>query len=59
MKIKITYSDEEKYKSAEIEEILSGLFSTGERLKIRKPKENQQYRHIYITIEIIKPNICS
>ncbi len=54
LKIKITYSEYEEYKSAEIEEILAGLFSSGERVKIRKPEQNQPFKHTYITVDSIR-----
>ena len=54
MKIRITYCDDEEYKSLEIEEILNGLFSSGERIKVRKPEQDQPFRHTYITVDNIK-----
>lgn len=54
MKIRITYCDDEEYKSLEIEEILTGLFSSGEHVKVRKPEQNQPFKHTYITVDNIR-----
>ena len=54
MKIRITYSDNEKNKMLEIEKVLAGMFSSGERVKVRKPEQNQQFMHTYITVENIR-----
>ena len=49
MKIRITYSDNEKADAAEAENILKGLLST-KQIKIRKPEKNGPYSHTYMTV---------
>lgn len=53
MKIKISYSDNEKIKALEIEKILAGVFSNGQNLKIKKPQKSQPYHHTYMSVDKI------
>jgi len=51
MKIKISYSDDERTKADEMEKTIRRIFDMTARMKIRKPEKKQDYNHTYITIE--------
>lgn len=54
MKIKISYSDIETEKAEKIELLLREVFSSGEKVKIRKPKQQSDFHHTYLSVENLK-----
>ncbi len=47
MKIKISFTDNEKKRADKLEMILRDFFSTDKSLKVRKPEKNEVFHHTY------------
>ena len=50
MKIKISYTDNELKQADDIELILRRFFNKKNNLKIRKPKNSDNFNHTYISV---------
>ncbi len=50
MKIKISYSEDEKLKAFEMEQLLKRFLSNNKNLKIKKPEKKEKFFHTYMSI---------